>query len=99
MKFREKVVTELGEHLVRFGLRKCPVCDGGALAISRRPVILTVGGLHFDQSDPRHDPDANIEYAAKVECDVCGHILLFNVERFYSGDEPVLYTGPEEPPA
>jgi hypothetical protein len=99
VKYRQKVLTELSEHLVRFGLRKCPVCDSETLAISRLPVIVAIGGFsHHEPSDPRHDPDSNVNFAAKVECDVCGYMLLFNVERFHTGDEPIIYTGPEEPP-
>jgi hypothetical protein len=57
VRFRDDVVTALSEHIVRLGLRQCPVCDGDSLQISRLPVILTVGGLHHDRDDPRHDPE------------------------------------------
>jgi hypothetical protein len=97
MKYREKVVTELAEHLVRFGLNKCPVCDGETLAISKYPVLVNFGGFPHDKLDSRHDPDANVWYAAKVECEICGHMLFFNVEKFHSGDDKILYMGDTEP--
>ena len=64
--------------------------------ISDYPVILNYGGFHHEQPDPRHDPEANIYYAAKVECSLCGYMMLFNSERFHHGDEPVLFMGTRE---
>jgi len=97
MKYRKKVVNELAEHLARFGLSKCPVCESETLAISPYPVLVNFGGFPLEKNDRRHDPDANVWYAAKVECDLCGHMLLFNVEKFHSGDDKILYLGDVEP--
>jgi hypothetical protein len=36
------------------------------------------------------DAETNITYMVQVECVVCGHSLLFNSERFITGDAPAL---------
>lgn len=95
MRFRQKVVIELRDHLARLGLRGCSVCGSEtSLGISDYPVIVSYGGTGgYDESDPRYDPEANIWFAAKVECQVCGHMTFFNSERFHHGDEPVMFQG------
>jgi hypothetical protein len=97
MKLREKVLNELSAHLTRFGLSRCSVCEGGALGISPYPVLVNFGGFPHEKADKRHDPDANVWYAAKVECDMCGHMQLFNIEKFHSGDDKIFYLGDVEP--
>jgi hypothetical protein len=96
VRFRQKIARELRDHISRLGLSTCPVCGSQALAISDYPVIVNYGGFHHEEGDPRRDPEANIYYAAKVECDVCGYMMLFNSERFHHGDEPTLFMGTRE---
>jgi hypothetical protein len=96
VRFRQKIVIELGEHIARLGLRSCPGCDSETLGISPYPVILNFGGFQHEKTDARYDPEANIYYAAKVECHVCGYMMLFNSEQFHHGDEPILFMGTPE---
>jgi ssDNA-binding Zn-finger/Zn-ribbon topoisomerase 1 len=94
MRFRRRVLKEIAGHIRRLGLSRCPVCGGeSSLAASRLPAIINCGGWPHERDDPRHDPDAYVWFAVKVECDSCGHMLLFNSERFRHGDEPVFVVG------
>lgn len=94
MRFRQKTLKEIAEHIVRLGLAKCPVCGSeSSLGASPYPVLLSFGGFHHEPRDPRHDPEANVWFAVNVECQVCGHMMLFNSERFHHGNEPVLFQG------
>ena len=92
MLWRKEIVREIGDHLVRLGLSKCPVCDSdSALTIHPRPAILPIGGSPWP-NPPRHpgpEPGANILFMVLIRCDLCGHSLLFDSERFHDGDTPV----------
>jgi hypothetical protein len=96
VRFRQKIVRELRDHIARLGLRSCPVCGSETLGISDYPVLVSFGGFPHEKTDPRHDPEANVWFAAKVECQVCGYMMFFNSERFHHGDEPVLFQGTRE---
>jgi hypothetical protein len=97
VRFRQKIVVELRDHIARLGLRSCPVCASETgLHISDYPVLVSYGGLPLEPDDPLHDPEANVWFAAKVECKVCGHMMLFNSAAFHHGDEPVLFHGSRE---
>ena len=39
---------------------------------------------------PAQDPRGNVLFMVRVECEVCGNSLLFNSEKFFSGDTPTL---------
>lgn len=96
MRFRQKTLIGIRDQLSRLGLADCDVCETGNLGLSDYPVILSFGGLPHDEGDPRHDPEANIYYAVKIECNMCGQMKFFNAERFHHGDEPILFLGTRE---
>jgi hypothetical protein len=35
------------------------------------------------------DDDTDVLHFVRVECEVCGHSLLFNTEKFFKGDDPI----------
>ncbi|HTA33492.1 MAG TPA: hypothetical protein VK721_08720 [Solirubrobacteraceae bacterium] len=39
------------------------------------------------------EPSGNVLFMVRVECQVCGHTMLFNSERFFTGDEPIIERG------
>jgi hypothetical protein len=96
MRFRQKSLLGMRDQLSRLGLSTCNVCGTGNLGVSDYPVIVSFGGVHHEKPDPRHDPEANIWYAVKVECDLCGHMMFFNSERYHTGNEQVLFLGSRE---
>lgn len=87
MLFTEAALDTIRTDLQRLGLHDCPVCKGSALHTDRRPVWMYVGGT----ADTR-DATTNMVFLLRVFCDVCGHVLLFDVERFVKGDERIWET-------
>ena len=93
MRFRKKFIGEVTGHLAQFGLKSCPICGGEVLTVDRRPTLLSVGGVHHEPDDPRRDPEANVIFALKVQCEACGHVLLFDSERHRGGDDKIFFKG------
>ncbi len=97
-RWRQAFMVEVVEMLQRLGVKACPVCGSDAddaLAIGRRPVLLVdgefpppVGGLPLAS-----DPDRHVTFAVQIECTTCGYLMLFNAERYRTGEEPVLVVG------
>jgi hypothetical protein len=92
VKFAPPIRDEIAAHLTRLGLNKCPVCEAGVLGIAEKPVLLFSGGAPWPVASlgGKPDPDATLDYMARIECNMCGYNMLFNVERFHDGDAPVL---------
>jgi hypothetical protein len=69
----------------------CPVCvSETALQVDRRAVILSVGGAAWSDDPRMHDSETNIDYLLRIECALCGYTMLFNCERFITGNTPAL---------
>ena len=97
MRYGKKVLTEIAAWITSLGLRSCPVCGSdSSLGASPYPVLLNIGGFHHEKNDPRWDPEANVRFMIEVRCEVCGHSMLFDSEKFHPGDEPILFSGPPE---
>lgn len=91
MRWEDGAVTGFRNHLTRVGLHKCPVCSTGMLDVSPAPVVLPWRGFAWrDVGERGYDTKANILFMLKVTCDFCAHVMLFDSERFSSGDDPVL---------
>jgi len=93
MRWRQSFIAEVSQALQQLGLRACPVCGASeALGIGRFPVFLLDGGLPPGEEDPLlgEDHDYDLTFAVRIECSVCGHLMLFNAQRYRSGDEPIL---------
>lgn len=88
MLYTNEVLERISAELQRLGLGTCPVCSGSALNTDRRPVVMTVGG-----GGGLEDSTTNIAYHLRILCDMCGHVMLFDVERYVSGDDRILETG------
>jgi hypothetical protein len=70
------------------------VCDSDrALRVDTRPVVMSVGGAAWTDHPGMKDQDTNIDYLMRVECSLCGYTLLFNCERFITGNTPALEPG------
>lgn len=89
-RFRKKIRREISDRIVAFGLTECPVCNGTTLSVSPYPVMVSYGGIHYEKGDPRHDAEANVNYMLKVECSICGYVMLFNSEQHRGPDEKTL---------
>ena len=85
-------MAEISGALQQLGLRACPVCGSTEpLSVGRFPVLLVDAGFPPDE-DGTHlgERDGDMTFAVRVECDTCGHLMLFNAERYRTGDEKVM---------
>lgn len=89
----KKFTREMVDAVTALGLLTCLVCGSEALTANRKPTLLLVGGLASGSGDPPNDPGANVIYGFTVQCSVCGHILLFDLENHRGPDEPVPIRG------
>src|SRR5919198_4882427 len=97
MRFRRKILDDIAAQITRLGLQRCAVCGSdSSMQASPYPVLLSIGGFHHERADPRWDPEANVRFMIEVRCEVCGHVMLFDSEKFHGPNEPVLVTGPPE---
>lgn len=99
MRWRRTFIAEVSEKLQQLGMTACPVCGSAeSLGAGRFPVLLVDG--EFPQgTDGGHlveDRDLHITFAMQIECTTCGHLMLFNAERYRTGDEKILVLGPTE---
>ncbi|MFF1822261.1 hypothetical protein ACFVWG_33455 [Kribbella sp. NPDC058245] len=78
---------------MQLGLSSCAVCGTGQLGVLRLPVMQNIGGFQRERSDPEWDAEANVLFLVQVECDVCGHVLLFNSERLEPSSTKSLVLG------
>ena len=88
MRWHEAFMTEVARALHQLGMTECPVCGSTrSLAMSPFPVLLADAGF-ADAEDPRSGGD--LTFAVRVECTICGHLLLFNAQKYRTGDEKII---------
>lgn len=69
------------------------VCGSAdALGVGRFPTFLAEGGPPSDADELQlgEDGDTDVTFAVRIECTTCGHLMLFNAEKYRTGDEPIL---------
>jgi hypothetical protein len=93
MRWRRTALDGMQQRIMQMGLETCPVCQSGQLGVLKYPSIESIGGFHREKSDPKHDPEANVLFLVHVECDMCGHVLLFNSERLEPSSSKSLVQG------
>jgi hypothetical protein len=94
-RWRKSFIVEVHEKLSQLGLQACPVCGSAELRIARDPVLALIGGFPRAMSSA-DDLQVSTDFLLRVECVSCGHLLLFNAERFRAGDAPILVMGLSE---
>ena len=88
MRWHKDFITEVARALHQLGMGNCPVCGSArSLAMSPFPVLLADAGF-ADAEDPRSAGD--LTFAVRVECTICGHLLLFNAQKYRTGDEKII---------
>ncbi len=93
MRWRQSFIAEVSQALQQLGLRACPVCGSAdAVGIGRFPAFLLDGGPAPDRDDLPfgEDHDYDVTFAVRIECAACGHLMLFNAEKYRTGDEQIL---------
>jgi hypothetical protein len=93
-------MAEVSGALQQLGLQACPVCcSADSLSIGRFPVLLVDVGFPPDDDDfplPGDNRQGDMTFAVRIECTTCGHLMLFNSERYRRGDEKILVRGQAE---
>jgi hypothetical protein len=93
MRWRQSFIAEVSQALQQLGLRACPICGSAdALGIGRFPAFWLEGGPPLDGDDLplAEDHDYHLTFAVRIECAACGHLMLFNAQKYRTGDEPIL---------
>jgi len=92
-------MAEVGEALQHLGMKACPVCASAeSLSMSEFPVLLVDAGCPADAGGliPGDGAETDITFAVRIECTTCGHLMLFNAQRYRTGDEKILVREPAE---
>jgi hypothetical protein len=86
-------ITEVAQTLVQLGVRACPACAAAkSLTISPFPVLLVDAGFPScaDSGPAGLIDDGDVTFAVRLDCATCGHLLLFNAQKYRSGDEKIM---------
>jgi len=92
MRWRQTFVAEIFESLQQLGLRACPVCGSvESLNIGEFPVVLVDGDFSSEaEALTSGEERGDLTFAVRVECGTCGHLMLFNAQKFRTGDEKII---------
>jgi DNA-directed RNA polymerase subunit M/transcription elongation factor TFIIS len=92
MRWRQTFMAEVFESLRLLGLRACPVCGSAeSLNMSPFPVVLIEGDFPSEAETLASGQErGDLTFAVRVECGTCGHLMLFNAQRFRTGDEKII---------
>ncbi len=93
MRWCQSFLVEVGRSLQQLGLKACSVCGlADSFGVSHLPVVLVDGGFpaRIDYRGPAEERDGDLTLALRVECTGCGYLMLFNAERFRTGDDKII---------
>lgn len=96
MRWRQTFMEEVAETLQHLGLKACPVCGStDSLDVGRSPLLLVDGDFppDTDALPLRGAGAGDMTFAVRVECTTCGHLMLFNAEKYRTGDEKIMMLG------
>ena len=80
-------------------MRACPVCRSAeSLTIGRCPLLLVDAGFPAEAEGLPlwEDRGGDLIFAVRVECATCGHLMLFNSQKYRTGDEKIMVLTEEE---
>ena len=95
LRWRKTFLVEIKEKLAQLGLMNCAICGSEHLTIHRFPFLALMGNLPPNISN-LDDAEVAIEYLVRVECGICGYVMLFSAERFRTRDDEALVRGMTE---
>jgi hypothetical protein len=95
LRWRKTFLVEVKEKLAQLGLMNCAVCESEHLTVHRFPFLALMGDLPPNIGN-LDDTEVIVEYLVRVECGICGYVMLFSAERFRTGDDETLVRGMTE---
>ena len=94
MRWRRTFMAEVFESLLRLGLKACPVCGSTeSLSMSPYPAILVDGEFPLDPDALPEEEGGDLTFAVRIESTTCGHLMLFNAQRYRTGDARIIEDG------
>jgi len=80
--------------LQQFGMKACPVCGlAESFNMNEFPVLLADGRLPLDVDALGEYHEGDLTFAVRMDCIICGHLMLFDAQRYRTGDEKILVLG------
>src|ERR1700760_1271468 len=79
--------------LRHLGLQACPVCGSSdTLSVSPFPTFISEAkaSTGTDGLFSAEEPDVDLTFAVRVECAICGYLMLFNSQQYRTADEKIL---------
>ena len=94
MRWRRTFMAEVARMLQQFGMKACPVCGlAESLNMNEFPVLLADGRLPLDVDALGEYHEGDLTFAVRMDCIICGHLMLFDAQRYRTGDEKILVLG------
>jgi hypothetical protein len=94
MRWRRTFTEEVARTLQQLGMNVCPVCGlAESLGINDFPVLVANGRLPLEDDDLGEDDAGDLTFAVRMDCTTCGHLMLFDAQRYRTSDEEILVLG------
>ena len=61
--------------------------------MSPYPAILVDGEFPLDPDALPQEEGGDLTFAVRIECTTCGHLMLFNAQRYRTGDARIIEDG------
>jgi Zn ribbon nucleic-acid-binding protein len=84
---------EVFARLCQLGMQACPVCrSANTLGVSPFPTFISEAkpSTGTDGLPSWEEPDVDLTFAVRVECTICGYLMLFNSQQYRTADEKIL---------
>lgn len=94
MRWRRTFMAEVARTLQELGMKACPVCGlAESLNMNDFPVLLADGRLPLGVDALGESHEVDLTFAVRMDCMICGHLMLFDAQRYRAGDEKILVLG------
>ena len=94
MRWRRTFIAEVARTLQQLGMKACPVCGlSESLKMNDFPVFLADGRLPLGVHPLGEYHERDLTFAVRMDCITCGHLMLFDAQRYRTGDEKILVLG------
>jgi hypothetical protein len=94
MRWRRTFMAEVARMLQQLGMKACPVCGlAESLNVNDFPVLLADGRLPLGVDALGKYHEGGLTFAVRMDCITCGHLMLFDAQRYRNGDEKILVLG------
>ena len=84
---------EVHAGLRQLGMRACPVCRStDTLRVSPFPTFIAEAtpSTGINGLSSWEEPDVDLTFAVRVECTICGYLMLFNSQQYRTATEMIL---------